>query len=277
VIGSWASDDEVRRTADGALLSTIPYYPTIGYQPDIKTLHFSPDEESSYFVVEYGQWGREELRRTADGSFLATLGDKIKTLQFSKDSNATYLVIYHKSGVSELRRTADGSKVSLSGDFESAYFSPNPDATTFVVDYHDGPGEIRRINDGSLIDKLVGKISKVSFSPNQEATYFVVFYDNGHSELWKAVGIPRRLAELGLGKSEKIFDLKNGRLTVWYADGRVYLLDLDWLISINGDSATLSPQELVRLACEGPFATDLFVEGALKTYIGERQPQACIR
>ena len=102
-------------------------------------------------------------------------------------------------------------------------------------------------------------------------------FDNGHSDLWKAVGTPRRLAELGLGKSEKLFDLKNGRLIVWYADGRAYLLDLNWLVSMNGDSATLSPKELVQFACEGPFATRLFDERVLKAYMGERQPQVCIR
>jgi hypothetical protein len=33
--------------------------------------------------------------------------------------------------------------------------------------------------------------------------------------------------------------------------------------------------KLVRLACEGPFASGLFDEAELKPYLGEREPQVC--
>lgn len=41
------------------------------------------------------------------------------------------------------------------------------------------------------------------------------------------------------------------------------MLDIDWLKAIGGEPKSLSVEELVRLACQGPFASGLFQESEL--------------
>ena len=108
-----------------------------------------------------------------------------------------------------------------------------------------------------------------------DATCFVVVYADGRSELWQGQSNPRLLAELGLGVEEWLFDPQSQRLVLLYTDGRAYLLDVDWLRAMGGDLAALSPEDLVRLACEGPLSSGLLDEAALEPYLEGRPPQAC--
>ena len=123
---------------------------------------------------------------------------------------------------------------------------------------------------------LSGQVVRVRFSPDADAAYFVVSYEDGRSESWEGRDSPRLLAELGLGVQETLFDSEAQRLVVWHSDGRAYLLDLDWLRAMGGNLETLSPEELARLACEGPLASGLLDEAALEPYLESRTPVACV-
>ena len=57
---------ELRRSADGELLATLP--------GRVNDVDFSPDAKAGVFVVGYAADRPGELRRSADGELLATLG-----------------------------------------------------------------------------------------------------------------------------------------------------------------------------------------------------------
>ncbi|WP_143300923.1 hypothetical protein [Candidatus Entotheonella palauensis] len=53
------------------------------------------------------------------------------------------------------------------------------------------------------------------------------------------------------------------------------MLDIDWLKAMGGEPKSLSGEELMRLACQGPFASDLFQESELADYLEGQRPKAC--
>ncbi len=268
---------ELRRTADGGVVS-LPGL--------VANVIFSPDEAGSYFVVRYSGFTTPgEVRRTANGTLVETLSGPVDDVTFSSDKAGRYFVVSYYGNTGELRRTADGQVVApLSGPVESVSFSPDEAGRYFVVSYYygDTPGELRRTADGQVVAPLSGPVAddSITFSPDEAGTYFIVAYADGQSELWQAQNEPRRLAKLGLGLGKESqegfhFDVANDRLITWYTDGRAYLLDLAWLRAMGGKADKMPIKELVRLACEGPFASGLFDEAELKPYLGEREPQAC--
>jgi WD40 repeat protein len=256
------------RTADGSFAG-------IGFSP----VTFSPD--GSLFLIDSlpeqveAEAPPSRLRRTADGSLVAAFGFYVESLFYSPDRAGTYAVADYGDEAGELLRTADGSRVAaLAGAVDQAYFSPDPAGTRFVVDYVARPGELRRTAEGSLAATLTGEVDRVSFAPDPAVAYLVVDYSDGRSELWDwRTG--SRLAELGLGKKGHVYDPRSRRLIIWHTDGRAYILDLDWLRAMGGDPAAISPGELERLACRGPFATGLFDESVLQPYLEGSPPQAC--
>jgi hypothetical protein len=74
---------------------------------------------------------------------------------------------------------------------------------------------------------------------------------------------------------DPIFSYDHKRLIIWHRDGRAYVLDLEWLEKMEGRATTLSAQELITIACNGPLASGLFDEAALEPYLDGREPQAC--
>ncbi|MGD2049176.1 MAG: hypothetical protein PVH03_06755, partial [Chloroflexota bacterium] len=76
-----------------------------------------------------------------------------------------------------------------------------------------------------------------------------------------------------------LFSPDNESLIVALDDGRAYLLDLDWLQSMDGRADELSIDELVKLACDGPLSRDLAQPNSIRTYLAENigidKPQAC--
>ena len=92
---------------------------------------------------------------------------------------------------------------------------------------------------------------------------------------WDRQDTPHWLAELGLGMMGYVFDLEDGRMVVWHSDGRVYLLDLDWLRAMGGDLAALSGEDVARLACEGPLESGPFDEMRLEPYLDGGLPEGC--
>ncbi|MCL4300756.1 MAG: hypothetical protein KJ077_33780 [Anaerolineae bacterium] len=265
---------ELRRTADGKLV------PLSG---PVSNIIFSPDEAGTYFVVGYDDGTPDELRRTTDGKVIATLSGSVYNVIFSPDEAGTYFVVSSNiiDTPNELRRTADGKVIAtLSGPVHSVNFSPDKAHTYFFVRYSGNDfGELRRTTDGKIIP-LSGPAYDMNFSPDEAGTYFVVTYADSQCELWQVHDEPRRLAKLGLGLGNPSqegfhFDVTNDRLITWYRDGRAYLLDLAWLRAMGGKAGEMSIQELVRIACEGPFASGLFDEAELKPYLAGREPQVC--
>ena len=51
--------------------------------------------------------------------------------------------------------------------------------------------------------------------------------------------------------------------------------DLAWLRAMGGKVGEMPIQELVHIACAGPFASGLFDEAELKPYLAGREPQVC--
>ena len=271
--------DEIRRTADGSLLEIL--------LSESCQIHFAVGTNAPNFVVEY-RGAPAQVRRTVDGSLIETLSGNLvhnypaQNVIFSPDTNAKSFIVNYLGAPDEIRRTADGSLLAvLTGWTDHVYFGSGMNATYFVVDYRDAFGELRRTADGSLLKPLSGEIEynypseRVIFSPDADATSFVVEYKDGRSELWEGRGHPRLLAELGLGVEGQFFDIEGQRLILWHSDGRAYLLGVDWLRAMGGDPWALSPEELMRLACEGPFASSAWDEAALEPYLDGRPSQAC--
>jgi hypothetical protein len=76
-----------------------------------------------------------------------------------------------------------------------------------------------------------------------------------------------------------LFDVAHGRLVTRYQNGQIYLLDLAWLRAMADQADTMPFEQLVKLACEGPFANQAVwneaAEAKLKEYLGEPEPQVC--
>jgi hypothetical protein len=209
----------------------------------------------------------------------------VNELSFSPDPQAAYLVVEYVGVSIELRRTEDGAPVPLSGRVTGVGFSPDPQASYFVVSYASASVELRRTADGALLAKLPDRVIDVAFSPDPQSAYFLVGYNSAETELWQAGDNPSFLVGFGLGiligpyegvlGVRTFFNAQASRLVLHYTDGRAYLLDLDWLSAMGGDPAALAPEELERLACEGPFASGAFEEAALQPYLEGQPSQVC--
>jgi dipeptidyl aminopeptidase/acylaminoacyl peptidase len=277
---------ELRRTTDGSLITTL--------SKPADSITFSPDAATNVFVVNY--WDNKtpsELRRTTDGSLITTLSKPADSITFSPDAATNVFVVEYLQDnatgaqeAAELRRTADGSLITrLSGTLTWVVFSPDPMAKIMALGYanNDLPVELRTSADGTLMATLTGSAGpyiggQITFSPNPQTRTLVVSYTDGRSEVWDWQGIPRRLADLGLGKADQVFDSQGRRVVVRYSDGRAYLLDIDWLRAMGGDPTRLSEQELVDLACKGPLASKLWAladQADLQKALDAREPQAC--
>jgi conflict system STAND superfamily ATPase/TIR domain-containing protein len=170
---------ELRRSADGALLAQLT--DSLSQDPI-----WSPDPAATYFVVNYGFLGVSdengvELRRSADGKLLRALTASNGSIQFSKDSAATYAIFYTGESY-ELRRNSDGELVPLPDGATSVTISGDPARTYLVVDYDDKPTELRTIVGGALV-QLPGKLYQTDYSPDPMGTYFVAFYADHPTEV----------------------------------------------------------------------------------------------
>jgi len=196
---------------------------------------------------------------------------------FSPDPDARYFVVSYEDAPDELRRASDASLIApVTGRVKDVIFSPDPGATCFAISYYDAPGEVRRAVDGSPVVTLTGEVGQVWPGPAPlESSLFVVAYADGRSEVWDWQDTPHRLAELGLGMAGYVFDLEDARIVVWHSDGRVYLVDLDWLRAMGGDLAALSGEDVVRIACEGSFGSGSFDEARLGPYLDGGLPEGC--
>jgi hypothetical protein len=176
---------ELRRATDFSLIALLS-----GQVESYRGITFSPDQDGSYFVVEYSDDISGELRRTIDGKVIAILSHPVSTVAFSPDESGTYFLVNYGFPIpAELRRTANGEVVPLSGPISGVAFSLDKSATYFVVAYLDHTlAELRRSSDTKLLERLSGRASWVYFSPDEAATHFVVSYhDNMPGELRRTI------------------------------------------------------------------------------------------
>lgn len=267
--GHWV---ELRRSADAARVPLCD---------EINWVHFSPDA-AGYFWPNCVEYGLSEVHRTADGVKVPLTGP-VDNLTFSPDKAARYFVVGYEDGTpGELRRTADNSIITpLSGPVYQVIFSPGEAGGYFVASYYGTRAELRRTTDGQMMAKLDGPVQPhgVTFSPDDAKRYLVVHYSNGHFELWQTRPETTRLVNLDLWGEVRHFDVTHNRLVVSYVDGPAYLLDLAWLSKTGGRAQEMLIEELVKLACEGPFADKQIWTEALETklreYLGSQESQAC--
>ena len=170
----------------------------------------------------------------------------------------------------------------LSGNVSWVLFSP--DQSIFLVIYYSNHSELWHSANGELLTPRLGEINQTSFLMpwgrevvmfSSDSSLFVVEYNDNRSELWELRDYSHRLAELGLSLDGAIIDQSHRRALVWYSDGRGYILDIDWLKAMEGKPELLSAEELMRFACQGPFASGLFQESALEPYLDGRSSKAC--
>lgn len=238
------------------------------------------------FAVDYEQ-AQDELRRSNNGRVLKTLGgeigyehyyiwglDGVSYGSYQLNRHQDVFVMQYQNTRSELRNSVNGELIKLlAGNVSDVHFSP--DQSMFVVDYGDTRGELRFSTDGQHLATLTGKLEGGEVLFNSDSSLFVVQYIDNRRELWETSVRPRRLAELGLSVDGAIFDKNHRKVLVWHSDGRGYMLDIDWLKAMGGEPKSLSGEELMRLACQGPFASDLFQESELADYLEGQRPKAC--
>jgi WD40 repeat protein len=257
---------ELRRTDTGALVAVLTS------QNDFIDSPFSPD--GTVFVASYEN-APGELRRTDDGKIITTFEKKIISVAFSPDGRVFVLNYY--DGPGELRRAVNGALIArLRGGVGNGYTYFSRDGTIFVEDYDAAPVEMHRTDNGALLSEMEGYVTDITFSTEQ--TVFIVNYTNGRRELWDGQGMPRRLADLSLGGDKFVFAPGEQRLVVRYVTGQVYLLDIAWLQSMSARAATPAIDELIRLACTGPLASEVWSTAdqvELQQALGDKKAQSC--
>ena len=176
---------ELRRTTDGSVVPLIHA---------VSMVHFSPEPDSPYFVVDYADKSSPELRSMKDTSRIRRLdGFSGYSVTYSADPDKTYFVVNDENVLSRtVRRISDNLPLAvLTKTASSVSFSPNPTATYFIVSYaHDPPTELRRIADDSplLTDGRVGSMLFNSPGNLRNATYFAVnFADDRPTELRRMI------------------------------------------------------------------------------------------
>ncbi len=129
------------------------------------------------------------------------------------------------------------------------YFDENPKASVFVVAYGREGGSVRSLSNGSQIGTLTNMVTKIDFAP-QGTNLFLATYANGLSEVWSFDQTSaKKLVDLGLIVKEVVYLPKRDKMLVQYEDGRLYLIDLNWLQKI--DKEQLSTAEIVNLFQSG--------------------------
>lgn len=212
--------------------------------------------EGRYFaVISGGEAETEPLRiyRTDNGALIGSLRERPTQIAFSP--NGSFALVNFAEDRSALWRIDTGRMITLSHAVALYGERLDPSLPLGFVTWDES------------------QATGVFFS--QAAEYTVVVYQNGESELWRVRDNPRLISRLGLGLKGCRFDVRNGRLVVWYSDGRAYLLDLPWLSAMAGGLAEHSPQELVRVACEGPLSPGRFDTKQVVAHLGGRSPAAC--
>jgi tetratricopeptide (TPR) repeat protein len=163
--------DELRRKADGALMSALA-----GSVSSIELV----SETSPFFVVRYESDVKSELRRKADGALVPALAGSVSGVELESEEFPFFVVHYDGDVKNELRRKADGALVSALAGAVSGVGLVSEASSCFIVVYEDGvKSELRRKADGVLLAKLTGAGSWIHPINNEEYPLFVVLYEDG--------------------------------------------------------------------------------------------------
>ncbi len=251
---------------------------------EVTTFHRIPG--ATWIIVNLVAGEPSQLRSMADGGLIEQLAGRVNSV-FSVSADAPIFVVnYADDTPGELRSTSDGSLMEqLAGRVNTAS-SVGEDVPFFVVTYADDtPGELRSKSDGSLI---ITSVSTAWVEPNVSSRYFFIRRSNQHTELWQ-VAPTQRLVDLDFGvagddinisspdSTRNIqYDREHQTLSMRYADGHAYLVDMDWIESMQSDPNSLDDSQLRKVACM-PFGTRAFDEHLLanEEYLGDATPHAC--
>jgi hypothetical protein len=167
---------ELRRTADGSLVVTLPG------RVRMDNIQFSPDPAATYLAAHYEN-GVSELRHTAADSSRVSLTYGFSWVEFTPDLGAEYFVIGLRDGSAELRRTSDGAFVTkLTGQVTTDRADFSSDGSHLVVQYDDGRSELWDVQLYSrpLADLGWGKSDHLFDLENQR---LIVWYTDGRTYL----------------------------------------------------------------------------------------------
>ena len=264
----------------------------------------SPD--GGYFRIWYG--GMQELRRVNDGALIDqidTIGQGIPMV-FAKEavwssSDDYYIIRDYEQNSIEFRQlevkdagtvlmldNIDGLALQRHLEFlDLNYFVPymgdhvldgkflNDDY--FAPLYSNRPSQLQKLRGGSVetIAELSATAYQIFWSPDSSA--YVVSYQNAPSELRWLTDKNMPIVDLGRGLSNAHFTEDESKLLLEYDDNRVYLISLEWILSLGPNPASLTSVELLKQLCAGPVTSPLIkrVENKFLTYLNGREPVSC--
>jgi WD40 repeat protein len=271
---------ELRHADTGALVRlSAPSYPCSGDEcvPPVGApvrARFSGDASGVYFVG-YAS-GRGELRRAGSDRLVPdSLG--VEDAFFPPLQGPSSFIDNPAGGSPAELRSSDGKLLeTLPGAAaERVFFSP--DGRYAAVSHAEVAGEL--LSPGELVDlrsgafvTLDGPISGAEFS--SDSNLLVVAFGSGRAELWSLKDQVHQLADLGVGVTGELFDVARDRLVVWYSTGDGYLLDLAWL-QVMGQKPSLTVDDLLTIACEGPLNGSTRLATLLAPYLNGESAHAC--
>ena len=232
---------------EGKIIATLP-------APVLDSLIFNVGAEYAFILLDY-EGLPAEIRNLVNGSVVTTLSDEV----------------FHDSY---------GRSYVMRGNVQDRYASED-DTKYFIVRYKTKPSELRAAPDGKLITVLNGSAEVypgVSFDNLTSPTLMFIQYADGRSEVWQVKGQVQLLSDLGTGLqngASEFFDPMGRRLVAGYSDGRVYILDVDWLRQVATLGADTPSATLLKAACEGPLAPKRFNMDELRPFLDGAPPVAC--
>ena len=277
---------ELRKTADGELIATLPgaVYREVTFSPDGQTFVVSLYGAGA-FDTQLG--APSALHSALDGSiikeFPLTYGKglslRVAPVEYSPDGS-TILISFNAvefdygDSVPLYYDAATGIEIADIG--RAPRFSPTGNyivgLTRFVGENVGSPAAIYEAADGLHLRELA-EFDTYTFSSNE--AYFLAEFADDHSELLDlSTGVV--LADLGSVLAGHFFDLAQQRLVVWYTDGRSYLIDLEWLQFLSQAQSLDDPiLGIANQFCAEHWPLDDDFIADLAVYLGEREPQAC--
>jgi hypothetical protein len=235
---------EIRRLDDGSLVLSLGERATRVIYPSSGLVQVHLDDDS------------RELRRLSDGGVIKAPVNRTISSDTVVGPGLEYHLIRYVSSKSELKRSVDGTTVMRLGspraDLRELTFIPESGPSHVLARYEDGSSSLIALKENGDTVRLPGTAVSIDLMPAEAPRYLIIRYDDGRSEIWRGLEDIRRLGPLETNlKGHSLADTDSA-LTVWFADGRADVLDIDWLEQATVDGIT--DERLFALACEGPLA-----------------------
>lgn len=234
---------EIRRLDDGSLVLSLGKRATGVSYPSSGLVQVRLDEDS------------RELRRLSDGGVIKAPVNRTISSDTVVGPGLEYQLIRYVGSKSELKRSADGTTVMQLGspraDLRELTFIPESGPSHVLASYEDGSSSLIALKEDGETVRLPGTAVSVDLMPAEVPRYLIIRYDDGRAEIWRGLKDIRRLGPLETNLQGYSLADTDSALTIWYANGRADMLDLDWLEQATADGIT--DERLFALACEGPL------------------------